>query len=80
MATYWSPRFSASFSAWVSSLSSSRLTCGWPDWPLTCGRFFSAASTELRRAEMRTPARSSSARPEPSGWAMMAASTWIGSM
>jgi|GEM_PF-4121651 len=53
---------------------------GWLDWPLTCGRFFSAASTELRRAEMRTPARSSNARPEPSGWAMMAASTWIGSM
>ena len=63
----WSPRLPASFSHRLSRPTRSRPTCTSPEVPETWGRRPIAPSTDDFSAGIRTPARSSSARPEPSG-------------
>jgi hypothetical protein len=70
----------ASFSARFSSLTVSRPTWMSPPVPETVGIRLMAASTADFSAGIRTPARSSSARPEPSAWPITADSRCTGSM
>ena len=77
LATNWSPRLPASFSACCSSCSRSRLPDTCPP-PCTCGRPATRPSMAVFRPAVLAPARSSRDFG-PSGCASMAASTCAGS-
>jgi hypothetical protein len=78
LATNWSPRLIASFSAACSSDTRSRPTCTC-SCPCTVGSLCMAASLPASRPWTLTPARCSSARG-PSSWRSIATSRWDGSI
>ena len=79
-AIYWSPRLLASFSVWLSQLSSVRPICTSPFVPCTWGNLSIMISEAFSKPLILTPARVKRLRAPPSCWRSIANKRCSGSM